>query len=72
VELDKEYVTELEKLVDKFDLESVISALSYICSEKSTHIAETWQDVSLAKEWMRCSIILDSLNRLLEDGRLEA
>jgi hypothetical protein len=71
MELDKEYVTQLELLVDKFDLESVISALSYICSEKSVHISENWQDVKLAKQWMRRSIVIDSITRLLEDGRLE-
>jgi len=27
--------------------------------------------VKLAKQWMRRSIVLDSITRLLEDGRLE-
>ncbi len=42
---------ELESLIDKHGIESVLMALSDICGQKSEHIAEYWQDASLAKRW---------------------
>lgn len=71
-ELSKDATDNLEKIVDHYDLEHIIRALSFICSEKSTHVAETWQDIRLAKVWMNCSIILDAALTKLEDLNAEA
>jgi hypothetical protein len=42
---------DLEMLIDKVGIESVLMALSEICGEKADHIATTWQDATLAKRW---------------------
>lgn len=42
---------QLEALVDVTGLNSVLMALSEICAAKSDHIAESWQDKALAKQW---------------------
>lgn len=66
-ELDKQEVESLERLLDATDIREIISKLSWICSEKSTHVAENWQDIALAKEWMHCSILLDRCHVQLEE-----
>ena len=59
--MDKVHLEMLEGLVDKFGLGTVLSGLSYICSEKSLHIAENWQDTSTANQWMGASTRLDKV-----------
>jgi len=71
-ELSKDAIDNLEKIVDHYDLENIIRALSFICGEKATHIAENWQDAKLAKSWMNCSVIMDGALRRLEDLNAEA
>ena len=44
---------ELEKYVDKYGLKLIIETLSEIAHDKSVHIAESWQDVPLAKLWTK-------------------
>lgn len=61
MELPKEDIQLLERMVDKYSMQSVVSALSYICSEKSTHIAEHWQDTASAMGWMAQARHLDQL-----------
>lgn len=51
--------TALEALVDKYSIETVIEALSQICSAKAEHIATNWQDAHLAKRWMVVSATVD-------------
>jgi hypothetical protein len=41
----------LEHLMDVCGVDAVLMALSEICGEKAVHIAENWQDASLAKRW---------------------
>lgn len=67
IELDKNDQQVLEALIDRYDTIAVISALSFICSEKSVHIAENWQDVAQAKQWMHRSTILDRCHVQLEE-----
>lgn len=47
---------QLEALLDRSDPYSVLLALSEICQEKAEHIAENWQDASLARTWRQASI----------------
>ena len=42
---------DLENLIDRRGIESVLMALSEICGAKSERIASGWQDASLAKRW---------------------
>lgn len=42
---------ELEQLIDKASLSTVLFALADICDEKANHIRENWQDNGLAKLW---------------------
>jgi hypothetical protein len=65
-ELSKLAIENLEKVVDHYGLENIVRALSYICSEKSGHIAVEWQDTALAKDWMNCSVALDGVVKKLE------
>lgn len=49
-------VTEtLEMLIDKHGLLHILTGLDCICTEKSLHIQENWQDKALAKSWDRAS-----------------
>jgi hypothetical protein len=41
----------LESLIDASSLADVLETLSEVCREKSWHIAENWQDASLATRW---------------------
>ncbi len=42
---------ELETLIDRCGLSSVLMALSEICGEKADHIRSNWQDEHLARDW---------------------
>ena len=54
-------ITELETLVDRNGLSEMLSALSYICSEKAIHVATSYQDTTLAKWWMEMAKKIDKL-----------
>ena len=51
VDLNEQELYELENLVDRRGVDSVLMALSTICGAKAEHIAHNWQDASLAKRW---------------------
>ena len=51
-ELSKDAIANFEKIIDHYGIDSIVSALSFICSEKSAHIATSWQDTKTAKVWM--------------------
>lgn len=70
-ELSKLATENLEKVVDHYGLENIVRALAFICSEKSVHIAENWQNIKLAKNWMKCSTVLDGVVQRLEDTSRE-
>ena len=59
---------ELEKYVDTCGLKLVIEALSEIAHDKAVHIAENWQDVSLAKIWTKRGNALCKVAAQFEDG----
>ena len=67
MEMTKEETLMLELLVDAHGLTELVSKLSYICSEKSVHVAEAWQDAAQAKRWMHRSTILDRCHVQLEE-----
>ena len=50
-DLDQSEVHDLEALVDACGLDSVLMALSEVCGLKAEHVANHWQDASLAKAW---------------------
>lgn len=53
----------LEYLVATYGLPEVVSSLSYICSEKSLHIAAHWRNKEVtANLWMLNSVRLDKLS----------
>lgn len=51
----------LEAMIDTYSLQSVLSALSYICSERSVRVATEHQDTASAKGWMSQAKQLDNL-----------
>jgi hypothetical protein len=68
-ELSETAVNNFEHLVDYYGIENIVRALSHICSEKSIHIAENWQDTNTAKVWMGYSVILDgALQKIESEG----
>jgi hypothetical protein len=42
---------DLERLIDRVGIESVLMGISEICGEKAEHIRSMWQDHALAKRW---------------------
>lgn len=67
MEMDKRDIEVLEALIGRYSVIEVISKLSYICSEKSAQVAENWQDIAQAKQWMKRSTILDRCHVQLEE-----
>ena len=53
---------ELEKMVDKFGLDSIIEALREICILKADHLRVNWQDEPSAENWERKAELLDELS----------
>lgn len=43
--------TDLELLVDRVGLSSVVDALAQLCGEKAEHLRVNWQDKESAKVW---------------------
>lgn len=50
---------ELEQLVDRRGIASVLFELAAIASLKASHVSESWQDEPLAKRWMRVAMLLE-------------
>lgn len=51
---DRKDSDELEQMIDRHGLASVLSMVADICYEKSEHIESNWQDRQLAKLWTKC------------------
>jgi hypothetical protein len=71
--MDREGLGKLELLVNEYGLTGVLSGLSYICGEKSQHIAAHWQDEDLSNLWMGHAARLDRVAARIEsrgNGRL--
>ena len=56
---DLELENDLEAMVDKTDLATVLSALAMVCFQKAEHIRSNWQDRVMASEWERAGRTLD-------------
>ena len=54
-------MVELESMVDKVGIRNVLWALAHIAGAKAEHVATNWQDVLLAKQWMKISGQIQSL-----------
>lgn len=50
-DLSKAECDAVEALIDGCGIDAVLMAISDICGQKAVHIAENWQDVTLAKRW---------------------
>ena len=50
---DDEMQTELELMVDKTNLRSVLQLLMNICFDKAQYLETNWQDESGANSWNR-------------------
>jgi len=50
-ELTEHDKIELERLIDRTTLETVLEALMEICGEKADHIESEWQDRATAAPW---------------------
>jgi hypothetical protein len=42
----------IERIIDRHGIAWMLMTISEICGEKAKHIAENWQDASLAKRWV--------------------
>lgn len=67
MQMSKEDLEMLERYIDKYGIVDVLSGVSYICSEKATHAATNWQDIPLAKHWMRLCESIDRTGAKLEN-----
>jgi hypothetical protein len=56
-------VRQLEALIDKHGLETVLEFLRDICCDKAEHVATEWQDASLAKIWVQAAVDVHALGR---------
>lgn len=54
-------VRAIETMVDRDSVALVVRTLSIVCTEKADHIATTWQDAALAREWRAAARMLDGL-----------
>lgn len=45
----------LEGLIDRYNLDSVLGALSEICYAKAEHVRTTWQDAYGARKWVQAA-----------------
>lgn len=52
---------ELERIVDKASLCTVLNTLAQIAFAKADHIERNWQDTGLARRWNRTGDKLDKL-----------
>ena len=50
-DLTQAEIEQLERLIDKVSLQSVLMALSEICDLKSEHLAVRWGDKVMARRW---------------------
>jgi len=65
-EMDQTAMEQLEKMVDHYGLDEVLSKLSYICGLKAEHIAVSYQDAQTAKVWTWASSFLDRASEAVE------
>jgi len=56
----EELEVQVEQLIDKSNLHQVLVAISRVCGEKATHVAEAWQDRALARTWDQAGNVVDT------------
>lgn len=61
-------VFDLESLIDKCGLESVMNQLAEIASQKAAHIESTYLDSGLAEDWSRASSTLADAGESLPEN----
>ena len=44
---------QLETMIDRASIDTVLELIETICSEKAEHVSENWQDDMLARRWTR-------------------
>jgi len=47
----KETIQQLEQLIDKHSLGTIVEMLTEICHEKAEHVSLNWQDSITARTW---------------------
>ena len=58
-------IDDVESLVDRTDLDSVLEALEEMCYLKAEHVREDWQDENLARVWeYNGKIISQTINKI--------
>lgn len=50
-DLNEQELLEIETIIDRCGLSSILMGLSELCGRKAQHIAENWQDAKIAKDW---------------------
>jgi len=58
---------ELEGLLDKMGVASLVEALGDIASEKEQHVLEAWQDRNLARRWRTLANKFSNLAAKIDD-----
>lgn len=57
-QLTEAEAAEVEQLIDRCGLATVVGALALICAEKAEHVRTNWQDKELAAAWHQCGLHL--------------
>jgi hypothetical protein len=55
---------QLEALIDKMGVDSVLSLIETICDEKAEHIEANWQDKTTARAWSRVARTVERSARM--------
>ena len=46
---------EIETLIDRYDVKTILDAMSIVCAEKADRIRSNWGDESMAQDWGRAT-----------------
>jgi hypothetical protein len=57
----QELADQLESLIDRSSLATVLEALSQVCGEKADHLRSNWQDRTTAKSWDKAGHAIDRI-----------
>lgn len=53
--MDETIKDELESIIDRVGLDTLLDCLSSVCDDKAEHLACNWQDDGAARAWQRAS-----------------
>lgn len=56
----EDLVARLEREIDRCGLHCVLQSLVMICDLKAEHIAHTWQDTTIAKQWAKAGTTIEN------------